>query len=388
MKLLHTSDWHVGKQIRGNGRADEHRSVLFEIGEIAEREEVDLVLVAGDLFDTSSPSPESEAIVFEVLLRFARTGAEVVVIGGNHDNARRLRALAPVFRGCGVHVLGEPARPDQGGVRSFTARDGTGVNLALLPFVSQRAIVRSEHLMSAEAFQNAQRYSQRLAAIVDTLCAGYAADTVNILMAHAFVTGGAAGGGERAAHLVEEYAVAAPTFPTAAAYVALGHLHKAQAIAGATAIHYCGSPLQLDFGEVNDRKQINIVELSPGIPAKVKPVELEGGRRLSSYRGTVDQLRSSVTDDDSWLRLIVQESHRAGLGDEVRAMFGERVVEVRIESPSSSVVQDAANRRGRTPHELLDEYMAAHGADDPRVRKLFAQLLEADLESAGTDSTG
>src|SRR3954447_19945908 len=110
MKLLHTSDWHVGKQIRGNTRADEHRSVLFEIGEIAEREEVDLILVAGDLFDTSAPSPESEEIVFDALLRFARTGAEVVVIGGNHDNARRLRALSPVFRGCGVYVVGEPAR--------------------------------------------------------------------------------------------------------------------------------------------------------------------------------------------------------------------------------------------------------------------------------------
>jgi exonuclease SbcD len=387
MKLLHTSDWHVGKQIRGNSRADEHRSVLFEIGEIAEREEVDLLLVAGDLFDTSAPSPESEEIVFDALLRFARTGTEVVVIGGNHDNARRLRALSPVFRGCGVHVLGEPARPEQGGVRSFTARDGTAVNLALLPFVSQRAIVRSEQLMSAEAFQNAQRYSQRLAAIVDTLCGGYSAESVNILMAHAFVTGGAAGGGERAAHLVEEYAVPAPTFPTTAAYVALGHLHKAQAIAGATAIHYCGSPLQLDFGEVNDRKQVNVVELAPGIPAKLRPVELEGGRQLRSYRGTVDQLRSSVADDDSWLRLIVQESHRAGLGDEVRTMFGERVVEVRIESPTAGNAQSVASRNGRTPHELLDEYMAAQGTDDQRVKHLFAELLEADLEMSGADST-
>ena len=388
MKLLHTSDWHVGKQIRGNSRAEEHRAVLFEISEIAKRDEVDLVLVAGDLFDTSAPSPESEEIVFDSLLRFARTGAEVAVIGGNHDNARRLRALTPVFRGCGVHVLGEAAPPDQGGLRSFTAHDGTSVNLAMLPFVSQRAIVRAEHLMSAEAFQNAQRYSQRLAAIVDALCAEYSADSVNILMVHAFVTGGAAGGGERAAHLVEEYAVQAPAFPATAGYVALGHLHKAQAIAGATSIHYCGSPLQLDFGEVSDRKQVNVVELTPGVPAKVRPVELSSGRQLRSYRGTVDQLRLEVADDDSWLRLIVQESHRAGLGDQVRTMFGDRLVEVRVESPTDSDARSLPNREGRTPHELLDEYMAAQGTDDPRVKHLFARLLDADTELSSEDVLG
>lgn len=385
MKLLHTSDWHVGKQIRGNSRADEHRAVLGEIAEIAEREDVDLVLVAGDLFDTSAPSPESEEIVFETLLRFAKTGAEIAVIGGNHDNARRLRALAPVFRGCGVYVLGEAARPDQGGLRSFTARDGSPVKLAMLPFVSQRAIVRAEQLMSAEAFQNAQRYSQRLAAIVDALCVGYSADNVNVLMVHAFVTGGAAGGGERAAHLVEEYAVQATAFPATAGYVALGHLHRAQAIAGATAIRYCGSPLQLDFGEINDRKQVNIVELTPGVPARFSPVELSRGRQLRSYSGTIDQLRSAVADDDSWLRLILQESHRAGLGDQARTMFGDRLVEVRVESPTDSNARRMPSREGRSPHELLDEYMAAQGTDDPRVKHLFAQLLEADTELSSED---
>jgi exonuclease SbcD len=384
VKLLHTSDWHVGKQIRGNSRADEHRAVLFEIAELAEREQVDLVLVAGDLFDTSAPSPESEEIVFDSLLRFAKEGVEVAVIGGNHDNARRLRALAPVFRGCGVNVLGEPARPDQGGVQRFTARDGASVNLALLPFVSQKAIVRAEQLMSAEAFQNAQRYSQRLAAIIDTLCAGYSADCVNLLMVHAFVTGGAAGGGERPAHLVEEYAIPAPVFPTSATYVALGHLHRAQAIAGATAIHYCGSPLQLDFGEVTDRKQVNIVELSPGVPAKVKPIQLTSGRPLRSYTGTIDQLRSAVVDDDAWLRLVVRESHRAGLGSDVRAMFGERVVEVRIESPTTKSL-DVSGRHGRSPSELLDDYLASQSIDDARVRRLFAQLLEADTEDSVED---
>ena len=98
MKLLHTSDWHVGKAIRGASRADEHRDVLAEIAAVAEAESVDLVVVAGDLFDTSTPSPESEEIVYRALLALSRTGTTVAVIAGNHDNARRLRAVAPLLR--------------------------------------------------------------------------------------------------------------------------------------------------------------------------------------------------------------------------------------------------------------------------------------------------
>src|SRR5213596_2801936 len=97
MKLLHTSDWHVGKLLRGRSRADEHREVLAEIAGIAAAEEVDAVLVAGDLFDTAAPSPESEEIVYRALLGLAATGATVVVVAGNHDNPRRLSAVAPLL---------------------------------------------------------------------------------------------------------------------------------------------------------------------------------------------------------------------------------------------------------------------------------------------------
>ena len=114
--LLHTSDWHVGKAIRGASRADEHRAVLAEIAELAGAHEADIVVVAGDLFDTATPSPESEQIVYEALLALAGTGATVAVIAGNHDNARGLRAVAPLLALGNVHLVAEPRRPDDGGV--------------------------------------------------------------------------------------------------------------------------------------------------------------------------------------------------------------------------------------------------------------------------------
>ena len=109
MKLLHTGDWHVGKAMRGQSRADEHRAVLAEIAGIAAAEAVDLVLVAGDLFETAAPSPESEADRLPALLGLAGTGAHVVVIAGNHDNPRRLPAVAPLLALGQVTLLAEPA---------------------------------------------------------------------------------------------------------------------------------------------------------------------------------------------------------------------------------------------------------------------------------------
>lgn len=381
MRLLHTGDWHVGKALRGRSRADEHRAVLDEIVGIAAAEEVDLAVVAGDLFDSAAPSPEAQGLVYDTLLRLADRGTEVAVIAGNHDNARALAVLAPLFARSGVRIVAEPLRPDAGGVHRFIAADGSPVNVALLPFVSKRGIVRAEQLMSTAAFQQAQAYAERMHQLIALMCAGFDADAVNVLVAHAFVHGGATGGGERAAHLVEEYAVLAPSLPATASYVALGHLHRAQQIAGATAIHYPGSPLQLDFAETTQPKQVNVVDLEPGIPAKVQAVELLAGRPLRSYAGTLEQLDAVVADDDAWLRLVVREPHRAGLGQALRDRFGDRVVDVRVEAPGVVAAAAPSTRRGRSPQELFVEYLAARGVRDARVEALFAALLD-DEEGA------
>ena len=357
MKLLHTSDWHVGKAIRGHSRADEHRAVIDEITLIAGAEQVDLCVVAGDLFDTAAPTAESERLVYHGLLGLAEV-APVVVIAGNHDNARRLDAVARLLALGRVTVATEPRSPADGGVVELQVADGTPVQVALVPFVSQRAIVRADALMSQPAFRNAQTYAERLRAVIVALAGNFNAQSVNLIVAHLFVAGGTAGGGERAAHLVEEYAVSAVDFPVEASYVALGHLHRPQALAGATAIHYCGSPLQLDFGEQTQPKQVNVVTAEPGLPAKVSAVTLDAGRRLVTLTGTVSELEAAAPDlGDDWLRVRVTEPARAGLADEVRAVLGEAAVDIRIEQPAGAGRTRIIRRDGRTPSELFTAYL-------------------------------
>lgn len=384
MRLLHTSDWHVGKAIRRNSRADEHQAVIDEIAGLVGEHSVDLVVLAGDLFDTASPPAEAEAMVYRGLLDMARAGAQVAVIAGNHDNARRLHAVAPVFEAAGrVHLVTEPTRPDEGGVLRLSAPGAEDVRLALLPFVSQRGVVRAKDLMEAAAYENAQAYAERMRLLIEALCAGFEADTVNILAAHAFVHGGRLGGGERAVHFVEDYALSAQAFPPTAGYVALGHVHRPQKIPGAAPIWYCGSPLQLDFGEEDQAKQVNLVDIEPGKPPKVAAVPLTSGRALRTLTGAMDELAAAAEDgaggDGAWLRVVVREPRRPGLAEEVRELLGDRVVDVQVEDDSAPA-RPRARRAGRAPAELFDEFLAERNIDDDRVRVLFAELLDAEQE--------
>ena len=135
VRVLHTSDWHIGKTIRGLSRADEHRAVLAEVVEVAREQNVDIALVAGDLFETSAPTAESETIAWQALLGLAEVAQHVVVIAGNHDNPRRLEALRDLARLGNIHIVAEPRRPDDGGVVDLDVR-GQRVNVACLLYTS------------------------------------------------------------------------------------------------------------------------------------------------------------------------------------------------------------------------------------------------------------
>jgi exonuclease SbcD len=379
MKLLHTADWHVGKTIKGQSRLGEHTAVLADIVRIADSERVDVVLVAGDLYETAAPNPDSEALVLKTLLDLRDTGAHVIVISGNHDNAPRFEAMRPVFAALGVTVMGAPRRPTDGGVVEVSGRDGESIRVALVPFLSQRGIIRTEQLMGQDAGSNIATYDERMRQLVAALCDHFAGDAVNIVAAHCMVTGASLGGGERSAQTYMDYAIGAAAFPAHAHYVALGHLHRTQQIAGAAPIWYSGSPVQVDFGEHDDPNNVLLVTASRTTPAVVQPVAVAGGRRLRTLRGTVDQLRELARDaDESFLRVIVDGPTRAGLAEDVRELLGDGVVEVRLAPPDADGLTIARRSRlsGQTPHELFAAYLQDVGVDDPRLTALFAGLLD------------
>ena len=394
MKLLHTSDWHVGRGIRGRSRADEHRAVLAEIVDIAAEEQVDVVLVTGDMFDTATPTPEAEAIVYRALLDLADTGAHVVVLAGNHDNPRRWAALEPVLNRSTVHVASDVRPPDDGGVLDLQTASGEVARIALVPFLSQRSVVKADQLMARRGDQHAARYAERARRILQALTAGFGDDTVNIVAAHLTVASGqpVLGGGERAAHTIFDYLVPPTAFPASAQYVALGHLHQPHRIPGACPIWYCGSPLHLDFGEVErDHKAVLVVDAAPGLPAQVRTVDLTRGRPLRTVRGTVADLEARMDDlGDAHLRVVLTEPDRAGLADEVRERF-PTVVDVRIarddDEDGGEDVWELDDFH-QSPVELFGQYLDELDVEDPDLPALFGDLLEQVADPQLEEATG
>jgi exonuclease SbcD len=379
MKFLHTGDWHVGRLIRGRSRADEHRAVLAEIAGIAATEQVDAVLVVGDLFDSAAPSPESEAIVYDALLALADTGATVLVLAGNHDSDRRLQAVSPLLERGAVITRPTFRKPDDGGVVDLTSRDGSeAARIACLPFLSQRWVVKADDLMAGSGADAHMQYGERIKNLLAALTDGFRADTINLVAAHCMVHGATTVGSERSAQTVFEYSVDAGSFGPTPHYVALGHLHRQQVVAGPCPIRYAGSPLMLDFGEVSDAKGVLVVEAHAGVPAEVTAVPLGTGRRLRVVEGTLDELRGvagAVGDD--WLKVRLREPMRVGLADEVRDML-PNVVDVEVVRDDDAAASlPAPVRSGLEPIELFAAYLADQHVDDPRLGALFAELYEA-----------
>lgn len=377
MKILHTADWHVGRTIRGRPRDDEHKAVLSEVCKVAADERVDLILVAGDIFDTGGPSPASEEIVYRALLDLAAV-APVVIVAGNHDNPARLRAVAPLLALGRVTVGSQIHRPEEGGTIDVP---GMPIRLALVPFIGKRGIVRVEEILSLDTPELIGEYASRVSLIIGAMCKTMTTDSVNVLVGHLMVMGGQTGGGERIAHLFD-YAIPALAFPGHLSYVALGHLHRSQRVPAPAPVWYSGSPLQLDFGEEEDHKSLLLIEAEPGLPAKVQVMPLRAGRGLRTLRGSLAEVLALAEDvGDDYLRVELAEKGRAGLADEVRAVL-PNAVEVRLATLESFDREQVKPRRlGRDPGELFREYLISRNVDDPPLVSLFDELLAESHET-------
>ncbi|EFE71721.1 nuclease SbcCD [Streptomyces viridosporus ATCC 14672] len=381
MKFLHTSDWHVGKVLKGHNRLDEQRTVLREIVRVARDHRVDAVLVAGDLYESSAPSAQAQQLLVQTLLALRRTGAEVIAIAGNHDHAATFDAYRPLMASAGITLAGTARPAADGGVVEFTARStGEPVAVALLPFLARRHAVRAAQLVTETPREAATGYGRLVRDLLAALTAGFRDDTVNLVMAHLTAAGGKLGGGERSAQSVLEYWVPTSAFPPDAHYVALGHLHRRQSLPAPCPVHYCGSPITLDFGEENDSTVVLVVEAEVGTPTRVTAeVPIGSGRRLRTVRGTVDEVtRRAEEFGDDYLRVLLCEPARAGLRQDVQRLL-PNALEVRIDPGFAAPVHTTgpsppADGADRSPAELFHAYCIARGIADERVEALFTRL--------------
>jgi exonuclease SbcD len=214
------------------------------------------------------------------------------------------------------------------------------------------------------------------------LCAGATADEVNLLVGHLMVHGASPSGDEREAHTVMDYSVSAHAFPAGLSYVALGHLHRHQRVPAPAPVYYAGSPLQLDFGEVEQAKGVVVVEASPGLPARVQFRPLRSGRRLRVLRGSLAEVEALAADvaDDDYVKVVLDEATRPGLADAARRLVPQ-AVDVIIDPARRPQQAPRRVRAGRSHRELFVEYLRERDAFDERVVALFDELAEEAHEA-------
>lgn len=323
MKILHTADWHAGRTLHGVDRTPEVRLALQEVAALAESERVDLIVVAGDLFDNRNPSASAEQAVYEFFLTTGRARIPSVVIAGNHDSALRLDAVASMLKLAEVHVVGGFRPAGRGGVIELMA-GGQDVKIAALPFLSERRMIDANALLDGDLGAHHDTYRHTMRKLVDNLTGSFDHRSVNLLAMHTTFDGATLANSEYSFHSSANYTVPASVVPDSVNYAALGHIHKPQAIAGLAAnkARYCGSLLQLDFGEVGDEKGVLIVEVNPGKPTRVTTFPISSGEKLRRVVVKEEELDARVSELDGtsgWLKLVVQlAAPRPGLKERLQ----------------------------------------------------------------------
>ncbi len=392
MKLLHTSDWHLGATLYRQSRAPDHDAVIAEIIEVAREFSPDLICHTGDLFDRARPATEDIARAGHALRELAAI-APVVVVCGNHDSAGLLDALNVYMRISGgpqrVHFVARVRSP-RDGILHFPTRSGHTLRLAALPF-------QHAHLMT-DAFGDPTRwgtdYNAQVrgieAALGEVLLADFNPRTdVAVFAAHLYVGGADYSGSERGMHVDDAYATDLDAVP-AVAYAAFGHLHRPQALPGKRVTgRYAGSPIPLDFGEIHDHKSIVLVEAEPGRKADTKIVPLTAGRRLRKFRGTLQELEAlaSEINDDLCVLTIDTPTHMPTLTEQVRRLLPHATLldvhPARADAPIDIVTADQVDGDAEPDvTEMFAEFLAERGTrtDPHAVRDAFAKVLAAVVE--------
>lgn len=321
MRLIHTSDWHLGRRLKGVDRTPEIEAALNQLLKSAKNLEVDAVLVAGDIFDVPSPTADAEKVAYNFFCQLREAKIPAVVIAGNHDSAFRIDGVSQLLSHVGVHALGRPRKANDGGVIQLDTPNGK-LAVAAMPFASERRLLKAEDLWDKTDDKQRGNYKDRVAYLFENLASSFREDSVNIVMAHLTLNGAKRAYSEDDYYTKDTYSLAGQTLPSEAQYIALGHIHKPQQISNAAPTYYSGSLIQVDFGEAGEEKGFNLVTVEPGRPAKVevKTIPCQKPLKVIECNETnLDEMLEANREHLGFLKVVIElNTPKIGLADRVR----------------------------------------------------------------------
>ena len=392
MRILHTSDWHLGCALDGRSREKEQRALLDSFCTAAKEQQADLVLLAGDVFDSYHPPVWAQELFYSTLERLGQCGALTIAIAGNHDSPDCLCAPQALALRHGAYLCGRPLDPlpaegpgltasGAGWLRLRPAGADCDAVVSLLPYASEG---RLSKLLSREQEGSAPAaaYVSAVQSLLARGAAHFEPDTVNLAMAHLFTAGGKSAGDERAIEGVGGSALVPLSSLPAAQYVALGHLHRPQHLA--PNICYSGSLLSASFDEPSGIvRQALLIDLQPGGTPSVTTLPLSGGYPLlrKTFSSVEEALAyaASAEDGQAWLEFSISGP---------QPLTHSQIAELRKLRPSllnifwTPSVQESRPApqcwRDRSPEELFCAFYTAKRGVSPseELTRCFADLLE------------
>jgi exonuclease SbcD len=399
MKILHTSDWHIGRSLYGRNRTEEFEAFLVWLAETIEQMRVDALVVAGDVFDTSTPSHRAQALYYGFLCRVAASSCRhVVVVGGNHDSPSFLNAPKAILRALNVHVVGSAAEHPEDEVVVLDQPGGAPeLIVCAVPYLRDRDIRIAQAGETMEdkerkLIEGIRRHYAHVIQLAKTRRQDLGVQIPVVVMGHLFTAGGQTveGDGVRELYVGSLAHVSAGIFPDDIDYLALGHLHVPQKINQSEVMRYSGSPLPMGFGEAAQTKSVCLVEFADdNTEASVQLVTVPVFQRLERVRGTWEEILAriqalSTTQSKAWLEVVydgeaVMGDFRERLDDAVDGTEMEilRVKNNRVMGRVLGQIHDHETLDDLDPEDVFNRCLAAH--DVPEAQR--PDLLQAYQET-------
>ena len=401
MRILHTSDWHIGRLLFGRKRHEEHEAFLEWLAALLERDRIDVCIVAGDVFDNTTPSNRSQALYYRFLRRATASGrCRVVVVAGNHDSPTFLDAPRDLLQGLGVHVMGAASASPADEVLVLNDQETGEACLVVLaiPYLRDRDIRvaqpgesledKERHLVEGirhhyrQVFQAAEAKRAALGRPVPMIATG-----------HLFAAGSVTveGDGVRNLYIGTLAQIHGDVFPLGLDYLALGHLHVPQSVGGSQTIRYSGSPLPMGFGEAGQQKCVLTIDLSSGRP-EVAVVPIPVFQSLETLRGDGDTIAArmkKLKNEGSlaWLEIVYEGDASAGaLRERIEEAAAGSSLEVlrirntRLSSQALGSPEAGESLADLTPEDVFDRCLSAYDVPESRrgvLRRTFSETLAA-----------
>ena len=394
MRILHTSDWHIGHRLYEQPRIEEHRQFLNWLLAIIKEKEVDVLLVSGDIFDTALPSSEATDLYYQFLFRLYReTHAHAVITAGNHDSPLRLAAPREFLRMGRIHVVGEiDSDPDV-----IVLQNGKStVAIAAVPYLSENEIL--PHVSLETNVEKTERYREAIKQLYQRYVDQMPREIPKILMGHFVIHGGEESGSERIIQIGGARAVHIGDLPAGIDYMALGHLHRPQSLRGASyPIQYAGSPLPMTFKEASHDKKVYLLDLAKSIDNRLTELTIPVFKELCRVHGDYDQvILQANTIDEDWSEKYIEVQlvgQQIGDRDKIREAFSNtggkvlliRYPEAQPHEPNPSI-QELSEV---SPEDVLAEfYRAERGVDVPNeIRMTFVELMQMVQNQISTEES-